>query len=173
MVLLLWDDSQWTSIAIRGHTNMSTLIRIPSEHMRFFPSDKQTDETSIELKPAKWPLELVLIANDMGREVYLDNERIQTIISPAIQTICRLNLRKHPSFHHLSTRDTLHLSGLPRAQHASYLTAPQWAPGYPRRGLPRPNKGRDHTSHLARTTQIPLRTIQTQLKHHKEVTHPH
>jgi hypothetical protein len=84
MVLPVWDDSPWTSIAIRGHTNMSTLIRIPSGHMHFVPANKQTDETSIELKPAKWQVELVLIANDMGREVYLDNERIQTILSLAI-----------------------------------------------------------------------------------------
>ncbi len=61
---------------MRGHTNMPTLIRIPSGHMRFLPADKQTDETSVELKPAKWPVELIRIANDMGREVYLDNCRI-------------------------------------------------------------------------------------------------
>ena len=73
---------------------MSTLIRIPSGHMRFVPADKQTDETSMELKPAKWQVELVLIANDMGREVYLDNERIQTNLSPTIQAICRLKLEE-------------------------------------------------------------------------------
>ena len=90
MVLPIWDDSPWISNAVRDHTNMSTPIRIPSGHMRFVPANKQADETSIELKPTKWPVELVLIANDMGREIYLDNERIQTILSPAIQTICRL-----------------------------------------------------------------------------------
>jgi hypothetical protein len=90
MVLLVWDDSPWTSNAIRGHPNISTLILIPSGHMCFVPANKHTDETSVELKPAKWLVELVLIANDMGREVYLDNERIQTILSPAIQATCRL-----------------------------------------------------------------------------------
>ena len=73
MVLPVWDDSPWTSYAIRGHTNMSNLIRIPSGRMRFVPADRQTDDPSIELKPAKWPVELVLIANDMGRDLYLDN----------------------------------------------------------------------------------------------------
>jgi hypothetical protein len=58
--------------------------------MRFVPADKQTDETSAELKPAKWPVKLVFIANDTGREFHLDNERIQTILSPAIQATCRL-----------------------------------------------------------------------------------
>ncbi len=63
---------------------MSTLIQIPSGHMRFMPAHKQTDDESVELKPAKWPVELVLIANAMGREAYLSNQRIQTILSPAI-----------------------------------------------------------------------------------------
>ncbi len=76
MVLPVWDDSPWTSAAIRGHTNMTTLIHIRSGHMRFVPAEKQTDEPSMELKPGKWPVELVYITNDMGREVYLDNERI-------------------------------------------------------------------------------------------------
>jgi hypothetical protein len=53
VVLPVWDDSPWTSKAIRGHTSMSTLIRIPVEHMRFVPAHKQADDTSMELKPAK------------------------------------------------------------------------------------------------------------------------
>ena len=44
---------------------MSTLIRIPVGHMRFVPAHKQAGDASMELKPAKWPIELVLIANDM------------------------------------------------------------------------------------------------------------
>ncbi len=69
---------------------MYTLIRIPSGHMRFVPADKQTYDESMELKPAKWPVELVLIANELGREAYLDYDRIQNILSPAIQSTCRL-----------------------------------------------------------------------------------
>jgi len=52
MVLPIWDDSPWTSKAIRGHTNMSTLVRIPAGHMRFVPPHKQADDASMELKPA-------------------------------------------------------------------------------------------------------------------------
>ena len=69
---------------------MSTLIRIPSGHMRFVPANKQTDDESTELKPAKWPVELILIANDLGREAYLDENRIRNILSPAIVRTCRL-----------------------------------------------------------------------------------
>ena len=84
MVLPVWDDSPWTSAPIIGHTKMSTLIRIPTGHMRFVPAEKQTDEPSMELRPAKWPVELVLIANDMGRDIYLDDGMIRIILSPAI-----------------------------------------------------------------------------------------
>ena len=52
--------------------------------MRFVPTHKQADDASMELKPAKWPIELVINANDMGREAYLSNNKIQTILAPAI-----------------------------------------------------------------------------------------
>ncbi len=90
MVLPVWDDSPWTSNAIRGHPNMSTLIRIPTGHVRFVPANKQTDDASIELKPVKWPVDLILIANDKGRESYLDNDRVQAILAHAIQAVCKL-----------------------------------------------------------------------------------
>jgi len=90
LVLPVWDDTPWTFAAIIGHPNMSTLIRIPKGHMRFVPANKQTDQPSMKLKPAEWPVELVLIANALGRETYLDNGRIQTILSPTIQAICCL-----------------------------------------------------------------------------------
>ena len=63
---------------------MSTLIQIPRGHMRFVPAHKQTYDASSELKPAKWLVELVLIANAMGREAYLNIDKIHTILSPAI-----------------------------------------------------------------------------------------
>ncbi len=70
---------------------MSTLIRIPAGHMRSVPANKQADDASMELKPAKWPGEFIMDANDMGREAYLSTIRIQTILAPAIQATCRLN----------------------------------------------------------------------------------
>ena len=91
MILPIWDDTPWRSNAISGHPNMSTLIRIPTGHMRFVPAQNQADDPEMELKPAKWPVELVLIANNKGKEAYLDNGRIHTILSPAIQATCHLN----------------------------------------------------------------------------------
>ncbi len=43
---------------------MSTLIRIPEGHMKFVPAHKQSDGANPLLSPAKWPAELVLIANE-------------------------------------------------------------------------------------------------------------
>ncbi len=37
---------------------MSNLIRIPTGHMRFIPAHKQADDASMELTPAKWPVQV-------------------------------------------------------------------------------------------------------------------
>jgi len=64
---------------------MSTLFRIPAGHMRFVPAHMQSDEANPSLSPAKWPVELVLIANEKGRETFICHDRIQRILRPAIQ----------------------------------------------------------------------------------------
>ena len=66
---------------------MPTLIRIPTGHMRFVPAHKQTDEATHVLSPAKWPVELVLIANAKGRESFICHDKIHR---PAIQAACLL-----------------------------------------------------------------------------------
>ncbi len=81
----------------RGHHNMSTLIRIPAGHMRFVPSHKQSDEDNSVLSLAKWPVELVLIANSKGRESFLCHDRITRILCPPIQATCTLT-REHTRF---------------------------------------------------------------------------
>ncbi len=75
VVLILWEDTTWNSAAIRGHHNMSTLIRIPAGHMRFVPAHKQSDEATLVLSPAKWPVEFVLVTNDKGRETFVYHDR--------------------------------------------------------------------------------------------------
>ena len=60
LILSVWEDIPWNSVAMRGHRNMSTLIRIPAGHMRFVPAHKQSDEANPVLSPAKWLVELVL-----------------------------------------------------------------------------------------------------------------
>ena len=53
LILLVWDDTPWNSAAVRGHHNMSTLIRIPAGHMRFVSAHKQSDEANPIFSPAK------------------------------------------------------------------------------------------------------------------------
>ena len=67
MILPIWEDIPGNSAVICDHHNMSTLIRIPAGHMRFVTAHKQSDEANPVLSPAKWPVDLVLIANDKGR----------------------------------------------------------------------------------------------------------
>ncbi len=88
LVLFVWDDTPWNSASIRGHVNMTILIRIPTGHMRFVPAHRQSDDVAATLLPAKWPVELVLISNEAGRERYLDQSRIHRILAPAIQVVC-------------------------------------------------------------------------------------
>ncbi len=67
LVLPVWEDTPWSSAAIRSHPNLETLIQIPTGHMRFVPAHQQTDGDTASLPPANWPVELVLISNEAGR----------------------------------------------------------------------------------------------------------
>jgi len=69
---------------------MSTLIKIPAGHMQFVPAHKQSNEANLIHSTEKWPVELVLIANDKGRETFVCHDRIQQILNPAIQATCLL-----------------------------------------------------------------------------------
>jgi hypothetical protein len=42
------------------------------------------------LSPAKWLVGFVLISNEAGREKYLDQSRIQSILASAIQDVCHM-----------------------------------------------------------------------------------
>ncbi len=49
-------------------------------YMRFVPAHKQTYGDTASLTPAKWPVELVLISNEAGKQQFLDRERITHIL---------------------------------------------------------------------------------------------
>ena len=164
---------------------MTTLIHIPKGRMRFVPAEKQTDEFSMELKPAKWPVELVLISNDMGREVYLDTERIRTILSPTIQAICRLKPEETTFFPpplHLMCTTTLRTPTCPKR---SLTHSPAIDTMISLRGPTTPHRapGLDPTSTLAQTNPPtdPLRGgpttrglhIYTTATRAKQPTNPH
>jgi len=70
--------------------NISNLIRIPTGHMRFVPTHRQSDDTTATLSSTKWLVDMVLIPNAAGREQYLDHSRIHKILAPAIQDVCHM-----------------------------------------------------------------------------------
>ena len=125
VVFPVWGDSPWTSEAIKGHNNMSTLIKIPSGDMRFVPAHKQTNDESMELKPTKWPVEFVLIANSMGGRHFSTTTGSIQSFPQSSRPPADSNLRKPSSFHRLSIRNTPHHFRRQRARHAPYLTARQ------------------------------------------------
>ena len=58
--------------------------------MRFVPAHKHADGAAPVISPAKWLVELDLVANDKGRETFVSHDRIHQILSPAIQVSCLL-----------------------------------------------------------------------------------
>ena len=72
LFLPVWDDTPWNSASIRAHRNISTLIRIPTRHMRFVPTHRQSDDPTALLPPTKWQVKMILISNAAGRDQYLD-----------------------------------------------------------------------------------------------------
>jgi hypothetical protein len=91
VIFPVWDDTPWSSFSTGGHRTMTTLIRIPTGHMRFVPALRQSDETTTDQYTAKWPVEFVLIFNEAGREAYQDQSRIRRGLAPSLQDItCRM-----------------------------------------------------------------------------------
>jgi hypothetical protein len=89
MVLPGWEGTPWYSAAIRSHHSMETLIQIPAGHMRFVPAHKQSDIGTDSFSRAKWPVELVLISNEEGRNQFVNTERIHQILGPALCNTCQ------------------------------------------------------------------------------------
>ncbi len=80
LVLPVWEDTPWNAASIRGHPNMTTLVCIPAGHFRFVPAHQRTDADTPAVSPARWPVELVLISNEEGRNHFLDHHRIDTVL---------------------------------------------------------------------------------------------
>ncbi len=97
LILPVWEDTPLNSAAIRGHHNMSTLILIPAGHMRFVPAHKQSDEDIPVLFPAKWPVELVFIANAKGQETISTTTGSIRSRSRQTRLLASSRMRKHYS----------------------------------------------------------------------------
>jgi len=55
------------------------------------PSHKQLDKdlNLSHLRPADWPVDLIIIANEEGRQAYLHHDRLQNILIPGLQQACQ------------------------------------------------------------------------------------
>ena len=83
----------WNSAAIRGKPQLDDPHPDPGgSHAVCLRSQaiRRGDEDNPILSPAKWPVELVLIANEKGRETFICHDRIQQILSPVIQSTYRI-----------------------------------------------------------------------------------
>ena len=92
LFLPAWEDSPWQAESIRQHPHMETLLRLEKGQLKFVPHDKQLDTALLlcELSPAGWPVELVIIANEAGRDTFLDGHRLQQVLAPALREVCQV-----------------------------------------------------------------------------------
>ena len=107
--------------------------------MRFVPAHKQTDIDTTSLSPAKWPVELVLISNEEGRNQFVSMERIHQILAPALRSACHMTtdqLRFFPNTRELRGRPYSPPGERPARPFLVYPAA--ISPRTPPMGMPRP-----------------------------------
>ncbi len=82
--------------------------------MRFVQSHRQSDKVTSDLSPANWPVEFVIISNEAGHDAFLNQNRIHTILDPAILGTYRLTPARTILFPALPTTEngTMSLSGI-------------------------------------------------------------
>ena len=90
-ILPAWEDSPWRTQAILTHPNTTILAHIPANQFKLVPTHKQLDaDLDITLlKPATWPVDFVIIANEAGRQAYLDCDNLQHILVLGILQSCQ------------------------------------------------------------------------------------
>ncbi len=73
LILPAWENSPWSTHAILQHPNITTLAHLPANQLKFIPSHKQLDKdlNLSPLRPADWPVDLIIVANEERRQAYL------------------------------------------------------------------------------------------------------
>ena len=90
-ILPAWEDSPWRTQSILSHPNTTILAHIQANQLKFVPTHKQLDaDLDITLlSPATWPVDIVIIANEAGRQTYLHRDNLQHILVPGILQSCQ------------------------------------------------------------------------------------
>ena len=85
-ILSTWENSPWRTQSILSHPNTTILIHLQANQLKFVPTHKQLDANLdiSRLRPADWPVDIVMVANEEGRQAYLHHNRLQHILIPGI-----------------------------------------------------------------------------------------
>jgi hypothetical protein len=132
-ILPAWEDTPWRTQATLSHPNLSIIAHLQAHQLKFVPTHKQLDADLdiTRLRPADWPVDVVMVANAEGRQAYLHHDRLQQILIPDILQSC------------LDPTQTITL--FPQT-HLPAQTLPFSLPTIPFRPLPRfrtPNNNKD------------------------------
>ena len=90
LILPAWEDSPWRTQSILSHPNLTTLVHLPANQLKFVPTHTQLDaDLDVpSLRAADWPVEIVLIANTEGYNKYLNTSRLHDTLIPGILRAC-------------------------------------------------------------------------------------
>jgi hypothetical protein len=125
LILLAWEDSTWRTHALLQHPNLTTLTHLPTNQLKLISSHIKIDKdlNLFTLRLADWPVYLVIIANEEGRQTYLHHDRLQNIRIPGLQQACQ-DTNQTTTLFHINTSPQQNATAL-------YLPTP------PTRPLPR------------------------------------
>jgi hypothetical protein len=90
-ILPAWENSPWRTQSILSHPNTTILIHLQANQLKFVPTHKQLDAhlDISRLRPADWPVDIVMVANKAGHQAYLNQDRLQHILIPGILQACQ------------------------------------------------------------------------------------
>ena len=169
LCLPAWEDSPWQATSLRNHPNMETLVRLERGQLKFIPYNKQLDSalSPALLTPAEWPVELVVIANQGGREAFLDVTRLQHVLVPAIREACGIPDLHVPLFPRADGQPRVPrpLKAMDAPRHPLPRNSPPMAPDTPPRGIrPAPSDQTTPTPHETwpnepSLLQVPVRPL--------------
>jgi len=91
MILPAWEDSPWRTLSKLSHYNITTLVHLKPNQLKFIPASEQLD-TNLDmnlLRAADHPTNVVVVANTEGIKSYLHLARLQHILIPSILKACQ------------------------------------------------------------------------------------
>jgi hypothetical protein len=91
MILTAWEDAPWRTRSILSHPNVTTIVQLKPNHLKFIPVSEQLD-TNLDmtlLRATDHPIDVVVIADKEDKGAYLHPTRLQHILIPVILQACQ------------------------------------------------------------------------------------